>query len=158
MAMAVKCKLVLAMLAQVALTAVLCWFNVPTLTDIRLMKGQCSSILRIIPPEERYWVTESTLLAYRSPRADAISSIILGDYRLVGMAGLGLFYPGTPDMRREYLVWPQKTIESTRIVLGVGDSWHSQYDYLYQSVSYQYAERYNAIMWPFFKRNLCKGA
>ena len=133
------------------------WLGAPGRLEVRLVRAQFASLFRMIPVSDRHWVNEASQLSARCPRLDAALSVLLGDYRLVGVAGFVRIYPGLPDTTHEYLEWPHRDEESTRMVIGAGDSFHSEYDALYQSTAFQYAARYNSVVWPFFRHFLCKG-
>lgn len=103
--------------------------------------------------DEKVFLEETYKLIYRFPELEAIISISKGDYRLTGIAGFGLFFPGTPREHEETLVNDRKL---TRIIMGIGDCSYNRTDRIYHQVSYHYALRYNSVVWPILAKTLKK--
>ncbi len=101
--------------------------------------------------DEKVFYEETYKLIFKFPELEAIKSISKGDYRLIGIAGFGLFFPGTPREYEETLVNDRKL---TRIIMGIGDCSYNRTDRIYHEVSYNFALRYNSVIWPFLKATL----
>jgi len=73
-------------------------------------------------------------------------AVARGDYRLIGIGGVGLFFPGLEyrDGRIERAV---KTY-GYRSIDGTSDYADSAEQAAFQEAAYEYARRYNMNMWP----------
>jgi hypothetical protein len=73
-------------------------------------------------------------------------AVARGDYRLVGIGGIGLFFPGLEyrDGRVELIAKKY----GYRFIDGTSDYTDSPEQARFQTAAYEYARRYNMNLWP----------
>lgn len=120
-------------------------------TAVSLTKGYILGATGQLDKEEWMYLYDATKVALRIPEIDAIIAVRRSDYRLMGMAGIGLFYPGIPE-DYDNIATDEKDLSV--MILGAGDCSMNKTDRIYQLSSYNYAYRYNKLIWPFLARTM----
>jgi hypothetical protein len=130
----------LCLLAALGATPPLLWRFATPGSRAQLLAARVSASLGFLEPEDARWVGMAAVLRHENPIRDAREAIAQGDQRLVGVAGIGLFFPGRPTggLREDWKVEP-------RTILGAGDGGTS-FTFLYQAASYDYALAYNRVI------------
>ena len=126
----------------VAAACLLRWFSEDVDQRPKLAGAAIQASLGLLATEDARYVREALRLRVRSPSREALLALIRRDHRLVGVAGIGLFFPGTPA-RTDYRYYLRKY--GLRESMGAGDSGDA-YMLLYQSEAYNYALTYNRII------------
>jgi hypothetical protein len=118
------------------------WVTTKDERPITLTSASIDATLGLLPAEDAAFVRKTVALRFRAPEREARRATDRRDYKLVAVAGLGVFFPGTPDHRD-----PQYYAKryGTKEILGAGDAGNS-YMELYQTESYNYALRYNLVV------------
>jgi len=106
-----------------------------------LLVARCEVFLGLVTGESASLVREAVALRHRRPSDKARLAATGDDYRLVGVAGFGVFFPGTPPEAESQLSTPL----GVRQILGAGDGGDA-YVSLYQGASYDFALRYNSTI------------
>jgi hypothetical protein len=102
------------------------------------------TVYRIVIPPKR--VLLARVMSRANVRREVKRAIRRGDCRLIGIGGIGLFFPGLED--RDNAV--QKAVREFgyRFIEGTSDYAEDAEQAAYQQVAYNYARRYNLLLWP----------
>jgi len=110
-------------------------------SPLTLPVARCAVSLGLVRGESASRVRAAAALRRRSPTDEARAAANAGDYRLVGVAGFGVNFPGIPHDGEAQL----STQLGVRQILGDGDG-GDVYSQQYQAASYDFALRYNRTL------------
>jgi hypothetical protein len=111
-------------------------------TPATLPLAQGAVALGLVSGHDGDLVREAVRL-HSAPASDlATEATKTADYRLVGIAGFSVFFPGIREDDQERL----SRQLGVREIVGNGDGFESVYEWLYQDASYEFAHRYNVAI------------
>ncbi len=128
-------------LAAVAL--LLATFSCSPSDRTRLRVGEVKAAFGQLSERQVYFLRLAQVVADADPEEDAKRAVLAEDRRLIGIMGIGLFFP--VENGKEAGV---ATVQSQgcRLILGVGDARMWVYDGVYHGLCYEYAVRYNSTV------------
>jgi hypothetical protein len=107
--------------------------------DAKIATARLGVSLGLVRGVDAIAVREAAAIRRRNVVMEAEAAAHHRDFRLIGVAGVGLFFPGVPGSER----LAQRL--GVREIMGAGDSFN-QYTRLYQSAAYQFALTYNQLI------------
>jgi|GEM_PF-5266806 len=97
----------------------------------------------IVPPER---VRRTNALNRANAEREVERALARNDYRLVGIGGIGLFFPGLEE--RDPAVQRAVSRFGYRFIDGTSDYAENAEQARFQTAAYDYARRYNLYIWP----------
>jgi hypothetical protein len=107
--------------------------------DAKIATARMGMSLGLVRGIDATAVREAAGIRHRNPVKEAEAAIRHRDFRLIGVDGVGLFFPGVPRDDR----YAQRF--GVRETMGAGDS-GNRYAGLHQSAAYQFARTYNQLI------------
>ena len=138
---------------RIAVTSIVSFISVMLMClvatrSVSELAGATNTVLRtayrIVIPSAR--VRRTRAMNRANVRREVARALKRGDYRLVGIGGLGLFFPGLEG--RDQAVQAVVAKFGYRFIDGTSDYAENAEQATYQSAAYNYARRYNLLLWP----------
>ena len=107
--------------------------------DAKIATARIGMSLGLVRGVDATAVREAAAIRHRNPVKEAEAAVRHRDFRLIGVVGVGLFFPGVPRDER----CAQRF--GVRETMGAGD-FVNHYTDLHQSAAYQFARTYNQLI------------